>query len=229
MAIVTGETETSSLWKELQKMVKERGWKYMWNGTSASLLLVSNPVVQFFCYEQLKQLLLSRRRQVQLVKGGQALLRQHVVTDGGKTIAAATAAAGVLLPYEAFLVGAIAKGIATVTTYPLQLAQTVLRLSRDGDSVSSSSHGDDTNYKGTLHCLLKLYQKGGFGKLFTGMRAKLLQTVLTAAFTFLTYGTCQKIMNRTLCLSRSLFVRFFAIFLSFRSSVLTISLPRTTC
>jgi adenine nucleotide transporter 17 len=32
-----------------------------------------------------------------------------------------------------------------------------------------------------------MYKQGGIEKLFTGMRAKLLQTVLTAAFTFLTY------------------------------------------
>lgn len=59
-------------------------------------------------------------------------------------------------------------------TSPLQLAQTVLRL-------------QDSKHKGTLDCLRKLYADGGLAKLFTGMRAKLLQTVLTAAFTFLTY------------------------------------------
>ena len=183
MAIVTGETETSSLWKELRKMIKERGWKYMWNGTSASLLLVSNPVVQFFCYEQLKEFLLSRRQQRQqrnmnLGGGGYNKSNQLALK--------ATPAAGGLLPYEAFVVGALAKGIATVATYPLQLAQTVLRLSTE-----EGSEGGRTNqqYRGTLHCLLKLYQQGGLSKLFTGMRAKLLQTVLTAAFTFLTYGT----------------------------------------
>ena len=145
MAIVTGETKTSSLWKELYAMTKERGVKHMWNGTSASVMLVSNPVIQFFCYEQMKLARLSK-----------------------KTVNS------VLPPLEAFVIGAMAKGVATVTTYPLQLAQTVLRLKENG-------------YKGTFDCLFQLYKQGGTEKLFTGMRAKLLQTVLTAAFTFLTY------------------------------------------
>jgi hypothetical protein len=86
MAIVTGETKTGNLWRELYVMVKERGLKYMWNGTSASVLLVSNPVIQFFCYEQMK---LSR------------------LVAPQKTV---------LLPIEAFFLGAMAKGVATLAT-----------------------------------------------------------------------------------------------------------------
>lgn len=87
MAIVTGETRTGNLWRELYVMVKERGFKYMWNGTSASVLLVSNPVIQFFCYEQMKV--------------------RRLVAPKTRTV---------LLPIEAFFFGAIAKGAATVTT-----------------------------------------------------------------------------------------------------------------
>ena len=222
MAIVTGETETSSLWKELRKMIKERGWKYMWNGTSASLLLVSNPVVQFFCYEQIKEFLLSRRQQRQQ-NMNQLAFKTATTT---KTVATAAAASGVLLPYEAFIVGALAKGIATVATYPLQLAQTVLRLSTDEGGGSNN----EQQYRGTLHCLLKLYQKGGLSKLFTGMRAKLLQTVLTAAFTFLTYGTYSyKFTPHTLFASYLLLTPFN--FISFKISTFicsVVTLYRTT-
>ena len=38
-----------------------------------------------------------------------------------------------------------------------------------------------------MDCLVQLYKRRGIQEWFTGMRAKLLQTVLTAAFTFLTY------------------------------------------
>jgi adenine nucleotide transporter 17 len=144
MAIVTGESQSNSLLKELVTMIKSFGIRHMWKGTSASLLLVSNPVIQFFCYEQMKQ-----ARLVGVAKV-------------------------VLPPIEAFAVGAAAKTIATVFTYPLQLAQTVLRLK-------------ENPYEGTLDCLSQLYKRKGFEEWFTGMKAKLLQTVLTAAFTFLTY------------------------------------------
>lgn len=38
-----------------------------------------------------------------------------------------------------------------------------------------------------LDCLYQQVLRGGIHALFQGMNAKLLQTVLTAAFTFLTY------------------------------------------
>ena len=68
---------------------------------------------------------------------------------------------------------------------PLQVAQTVLRLR-------------DNKHKGTIDCLRQLYADGGLSKLFTGMRAKLLQTVLTAAFTFLTYEQILSVVHATL-------------------------------
>ena len=86
MAIVTGETETPNLWRELYVMIQKKGLAHMWRGTSASVLLVSNPVIQFFCYEQMKAARL---------------------TSPNKSI---------LPPMEAFFIGAFAKGIATVTT-----------------------------------------------------------------------------------------------------------------
>ncbi|CAJ1934210.1 unnamed protein product [Cylindrotheca closterium] len=154
MAIVTGETKSQNLWRELYVMIQKKGLRHMWSGTSASVLLVSNPVIQFFCYEQMKAARL---------------------TSPNKSI---------LPPIEAFFIGAMAKGVATVTTYPLQLAQTVMRL--------------EHKHKGTLDCLRKLYADGGFRKLFIGMRAKLLQTVLTAAFTFLTYEQILGVVQATL-------------------------------
>jgi solute carrier family 25 (peroxisomal adenine nucleotide transporter), member 17 len=137
-------TNTSScaalgLFTELQRIVKEKGWTHLWAGTGASLLLVSNPILQFFVYEELK----SRR-----VFGP--------VTNSSSLCS--------------FVNGALAKLIATVATYPLQLSQTIMR--------------SDDRYKSTWDCIITLY---GYRALFRGMKAKLLQTVLTAAFTFLTY------------------------------------------
>jgi hypothetical protein len=88
MAIVTGESKSSNLWKELYRMIKEYGPKHMWKGTSASVLLVSNPVIQFFCYEQMKV---------------------------ARTLSASKKAVS-LPPMEAFVIGAMAKGVATLTT-----------------------------------------------------------------------------------------------------------------
>lgn len=125
-----------NLYSELTRIVRERGWRSLWAGTGASIWLVSNPIVQFFVYEQLKP-------------------PQKIS------------------PIQAFGTGAVAKLVATVLTYPLQVSQTVLRSS--------------DRYQNTAECLIHLYQTDGYRALFRGMKAKLLQTVLTAALTFLTY------------------------------------------
>jgi adenine nucleotide transporter 17 len=164
MAIVTGNTTTSNLWKELKHMAKEKGWPHMWSGTSASLLLVSNPVIQFFCYEQFKQ-----ARLLSTTTSNNQIRTSRPVPSSSMANRIALSAT------EAFFVGALSKAVATISTYPLQLTQTVLRLDK--------AH----YYHGTWDCLKKLVNDRGIEGLFTGMRAKLLQTVLTAAFTFLTY------------------------------------------
>lgn len=199
MAIVTGETQTQNLVTELVRIYRTRGVSHLWDGTSASIWLVSNPIIQFFCYEQLK-------------KARLAALLGRSGADG----ATSPAALGAL---EAFLFAALAKAVATITTYPLQLAQTLLRLGdddprREGDGGESKTGGADAaatavtrrhvphrRYTGTVDCLVGLYRtdKGGLAAWYTGMRAKLLQTVLTAAFTFLTYeqilGAVQRVVS----------------------------------
>ena len=193
MAIVSGTTETQNLFIELLRIWKERGPRQLWTGTDASLLLVSNPIIQFVCYEQFKRIRLASKAR-----------KRH---SSGRTIRPTNKAniTETLGPAEAFVIAALAKAIATISTYPLQLTQTLLRLSNNKNQSSSSSSSneevdcdseDDSTlerqqkqYKGTMDCLLQLYKKNdaGCAAWFTGMRAKLLQTVLTAAFTFLTY------------------------------------------
>jgi len=96
-----------------------------------------------------------------------------------------------LSPVEAFVVGAVAKTIATVATYPVQLAQTVLRLQEKRSPAGTMEEiRDDVANDGdkdTLRCLVRIYQEGGVAGIYQGMNAKLLQTVLTASFMFIGY------------------------------------------
>ncbi|KXJ68746.1 hypothetical protein RP20_CCG001878 [Aedes albopictus] len=80
-----------------------------------------------------------------------------------------------------FAIGAIAKAIATVLTYPLQLIQTKLR---HGNMDKSLDLPPDTDM---VQMLLIILKKQGAAGLFRGLEAKLLQTVLTAALMFMTY------------------------------------------
>jgi adenine nucleotide transporter 17 len=158
LRIVKGSSSSPSLWITIRDIFRSEGLASLWNGTMVSLLLVSNPVIQFFTYEQMKAIRLS--------------------SISRKTLSAS----------EAFALGAIAKAIATVVTYPLQLTQVLLRLEQQKEKVDAASRPlAEPRYRGTWDCFVKLYKEGGTHSLFKGMNAKLIQTVLTAAFTFLTY------------------------------------------
>lgn len=63
---------------------------------------------------------------------------------------------------------------ATLVTYPLQVVQTKQRAQREFSP-------------GTLALILSMIKKDGPKSLYRGMESKLLQTVLMAALTFMTY------------------------------------------
>jgi adenine nucleotide transporter 17 len=79
-------------------MAQQEGVTSLWNGTIPSLILVSNPAIQFMTYEAIKR-------------------RLHALCDKQH-----------LSGLVYFFVGAVAKAVATVLTYPLQLVQTKLRV-----------------------------------------------------------------------------------------------------
>lgn len=129
---------------------RTEGAKGLWAGALPSLLLVTNPAIQFMVYESLKR---------------------RLTADGGRNTSAVTF----------FAIGAVAKAIATVLTYPLQVIQTKLR---HGNTDKSLDLPPDTDM---LQMLLVILKKQGLAGLFRGLEAKLLQTVLTAALMFMTY------------------------------------------
>lgn len=167
-----------SLYSVIRDIARIEGIEQLWSGTLTSLLLVSNPIIQHFAYEQMRSRLLEVKR------------RQSNAS---------------LSPLQAFLFGAFAKALATVLTYPLQLAQVLLRLqtktiadycNNDNDGRVQYQKESERKYAGTIDCLLHQFNQGGFSALFVGMNAKLLQTVLTSAFTFLTYEQILVLVSR---------------------------------
>lgn len=136
----------------LLRVAAEEGVSALWSGTTSSLVLVSNPSIQFVAYERLRAPLLAA-----------------AAKRGRQTTAV-----------EFFVIGAIAKAVATVVTYPLQIAQSRLRVQKTGGARAAQ-------YRSTADCLAKIAASDGLRGWFKGMEAKLVQTVLTAAFQFLTY------------------------------------------
>lgn len=81
----------------LIKIIKNEGPSALWNGTIPSLVLVTNPAVQFMIFELLKRNL-------------QSMLDKKELS-----------------PFHIFALGAMSKTVSTVLSYPLQVVQTKKR------------------------------------------------------------------------------------------------------
>lgn len=148
------------MWDGLVKVYQEEGLSALWSGSTASLLLVSNPTLQFVAYDKLKLFLNKKEKE--------------------------------FTSLEHFVLGALAKAFATLVTYPIQVAQSVMRTKggkgKHGAVVDEKkSTEEEVKYKNTLDCLIKLFQKEGIFGWFKGLDVKMIQTVLTAAFHFVAY------------------------------------------
>ncbi|XP_023691473.1 peroxisomal membrane protein PMP34 [Paramormyrops kingsleyae] len=97
---------------------------------------------------------------------------------------------------EVFLIGALAKAIATSGTYPLQTVQAILRFGQYKGNKQSGFMGSLGN---VVTLLMHRIRRHGILGLYKGLEAKLLQTVLTAALMFVVYekitGATFKVMG----------------------------------
>ncbi|XP_056258343.1 peroxisomal membrane protein PMP34 isoform X3 [Seriola aureovittata] len=102
---------------------------------------------------------------------------------------------------EVFIIGAVAKAVATTVTYPLQTIQSILRFGQFNESTCESKLLSSLRI---IKCLLvNRARKYGMLGLFKGLEAKLLQTVLTAALMFLLYEKISSCTFRVMGLSNN--------------------------
>lgn len=139
----------------IQELYAEAGILGFWKGVLPTLIMVSNPSIQFMLYEIL----------LKKVRRQRALLSK----DGTKGVTAV----------EIFLLGAVAKLGATVVTYPLNVVKSRLQAKQvtDGDKKHQ--------YKGTLDAVTKMIHYEGFSGFYKGMGTKVVQSVLAAAVLFM--------------------------------------------
>lgn len=148
----------SGMLDALYKIARDEGILGLWSGSMPSFVLSLNPAVQFMVYEALK-------RRLQKYAHSQEL-------SG----------------FVYFLMGALAKMIATIVTYPLQVIQSKLR-------AGQFKHG-------MLHWLTTTIKNQGWLAMYKGLETKLTQTVAMAALMFLTY---EKIVSFVFRLMRQQF------------------------
>ncbi|XP_018357903.1 PREDICTED: peroxisomal membrane protein PMP34 [Trachymyrmex cornetzi] len=160
LTLERNNNEYATLYDGLVHIWKYEGLRQLWAGTLPSLVLVTNPAIQFMTYESIKRRVLASFGDVQPPA------------------------------WIFFIIGAIAKAVATVMTYPLQLVQTKLRHGYKYPNLPPDA--------GTLQILFYILKKQGISGLFKGMEAKLLQTILTAALMFLAYEKIARFVFRIL-------------------------------
>lgn len=134
------------------QIMNEEGIQGLYKGLIPSLILVSNPATQFMVYEQLMALLAKWRSK----KSGTSSSASSI---------------------EIFVVGAIAKAIATVVTYPYQVVKSRQQVDTSTAEKSLSM----------MELIRKMYKEEGFTTFFRGMGVKLSQTVTNAAVMFIIY------------------------------------------
>ncbi|KAI4888108.1 hypothetical protein NFI96_021832 [Prochilodus magdalenae] len=102
---------------------------------------------------------------------------------------------------EIFLIGAIAKAIATSATYPLQTVQAILRF---GQYKSQEKGGLMGSLRNVVNLLMDRIKRNGVKGLYKGLEAKLLQTVLTAALMFVVYEKIAAVTFKLMGLNKKL-------------------------
>lgn len=143
--------------KGLWQTLTEGDWTHAFDGLGISLLLTSNPAIQYTVFDQLK---------LRLLKGKQNK------TDKGSSPESLSA-------FSAFALGALSKSIATILTYPAIRCKVMIQ------AVDSSENGTETAQKKPRKTvpgiMLAIWNREGFLGFFKGLRAQILKTVLSSA------------------------------------------------
>lgn len=151
-ALVAAEPRPFGTFNAIQEVYDEAGVTGFWKGVIPTLIMVSNPSMQFMLYETMLTKLKKKRE-----------------SKGSNSVTA----------LEVFLLGAVAKLGATVTTYPLLVVKS--RLQAKQVTTGDKRH----QYKGTLDAILKMIRYEGLYGFYKGMSTKIVQSVLAAAVLFM--------------------------------------------
>ncbi|CAD7960333.1 unnamed protein product [Amoebophrya sp. A25] len=168
------------------QIAQEKGLWSLWDGLGTSLYLVSNPMIQYALYDILKKrattagggILAGSKSSGTTTSASSSSFPSESTISNAKSMNLNTTTPNnslvELSPVRAFLLGSFTKAVATVFTYPLQVAQTRMR-----------AGGTRTMWS----CLVEIYREadGGLSGFFKGLAPKMVQTVSQAAFMFAFY------------------------------------------
>ena len=149
----------ATLREVLRDLYADNGAMAFFKGLVPSLVMVSNPTIQYVLYESLVNL---RARLLSPKPPAKSALSKPT-------------------PLEVFGMGIAAKFGATLVTYPLLVVKSRLQ-----STTGASKKDDDApRYRSTLEALLRIPREEGVGALYRGMETKLVQTLTAAGLLFM--------------------------------------------
>jgi hypothetical protein len=164
-----------------KEIYAENGIFSFWKGFIPSLVLVSNPSINFTVFDRLKL----------------QLQRLRMKKTGAKRLASLSA-------LEAFVLAAVAKAIATIVTYPVIRAKVLMQAQKstkeEKKPKSTSSHPIHTVDMGNsmIQVLQRIGEVEGPSGYFKGCQAQLFNTVLKSALLVMTKEQITKYTMRVL-------------------------------
>lgn len=154
--IQTGDNGNKAPLAILMSMLSEGdGIRGMYKGIQAYAVLCLKPAIQYTVFEQVKRIMLIRKK----LLNGNSGRKQSLDT---------------LTTSEAFFLGMVARTIATVAVYPYLRAKVMLQ--------SQKNDAGGTNAKPNIPAMiLKMYSSGGLGECFQGIGPELTRGVFSAS------------------------------------------------
>ena len=151
---------------------EENGLAGFWRGVVPSLIMVSNPALQYAFYES----------------ASDAFRRRRAKTRRGVAGSSPSGTLGALTAWEVFVAASLAKMGATVLTYPVLLVKTRLQASgsRGGKKPKTTFAREAPSYDGAFDALRRIAREEGLAAFYRGMGTKMTQTVFAAALMFVT-------------------------------------------
>lgn len=171
-------THRKGMWELAREIYAEDGMLSFWKGFIPSLVLVTNPSINFTIFDKLKL-------RVQTTK---------MLATGASRLASLTA-------WEAFVIAAVAKAIATLITYPVIRAKVLMQAQKkhiESGSPSAHPHHHADMGNSMLQVLKRIGELEGPSGYFKGCSAQLFNTVLKSALLVMTKEQITKYTMRVL-------------------------------
>ncbi|WJX21042.1 NAD(+) salvage pathway protein [Trifolium repens] len=144
--------------KGLWETLSEGSWSEAYDGLAISILLTTNPSIQYTAFDQLKH---------RLLKG-----KMSKKTDTKSSPESLSA-------FSAFMLGAVSKCAATCLTYPAIRCKVTIQAADSYDN--KSTEAERKAQKTISGALYTIWKREGLLGFFNGLQAQILKTVLSSA------------------------------------------------